>query len=682
MPNRKYTNDAFEILNEVLASDSEDDLALIQQLQEESNSDDEFPEDQLANAPESEDSLADDISDGSAMMTPVEEYEDAHSHASSDPGGLPTAPRKAKRNGGRAYRDPNRHSRGMQEVSIKTDTHRSSVKLFAGEGLEDILHIAKSRDQWATDPTLPRRTSLCHLFSHTDEKRQMEATVGWYWYYDQGGREEFARKQKTTELSEHEAIEYIPGARGTRYTFLMGPYWGQKPFVLAPLQAIILENASNGWILNMGSGTKCLDWAPNCDGNTQYLALTTGPPRSNPAYTISSPTPSSIQIWAFSGDSPEICAMFCSEWGGVMQLKWCHIPRTMRKPGEHAQELFVGLLAGIWQDGYARVIDVQIGQKPGMQPIKLDTACFAARISGTLATCLTWLSATDLAIGHSNGQLAIYNIYENDTSRAPSFHNPASPGVSNRENAADTAPLEHTPWLSMDLHPSYVLDLTSAYPTHPALLISTSASGHLRLTSLRAPMTDFVLSNRTRSPPSAVAYHDGLLSVVGMEENSETLRVWGLRCFYTSVGVGTLAPGPGTGVIDVGKCHATIAAGGSDGSVIVTNPMRRVLGRREPGYQQCIFKHEWVRRPNTQTDKNGEGERQGMSRITEGYKAEVVQVAPKRKTKPIRETIVTTTIYEEETAVTALAWNPNVSCGGWLAVGWGSGLVRIQDVAI
>ncbi|KAK4696244.1 hypothetical protein P7C71_g1643, partial [Lecanoromycetidae sp. Uapishka_2] len=144
-------------------------------------------------------------------------------------------------------------------------------------------------------------------------------------------------------------------------------------------------------------------------------------------------------------------------------------------------------------------------------------------------------------------------------------------------------------------------------------------------------------------------------------------------------GIKTPVEEPGNSVIDVGKSHATIAAGGADGSVIVTNPQRKILGRREPGYQQCIFKHEWVRRPDIAGE---EGERRGISRITEGYRATEVLLGSKSKSGPVKESVVTTTMYEEETAVTALAWNPNVCCGGWLAVGWGSGLVRIQDVAI
>ena len=40
------------------------------------------------------------------------------------------------------------------------------------------------------------------------------------------------------------------------------------------------------------------------------------------------------------------------------------------------------------------------------------------------------------------------------------------------------------------------------------------------------------------------------------------------------------------------------------------------------------------------------------------------------------------TIYEEEQAVTCLAWCPAVECGGWAAAGMGSGLVRVEDIAI
>ena len=323
---------------------------------------------------------------------------------------------------------------------------------------------------------------------------------------------------------------------------------------------------------------------------------------------------------------------------------------------------------------------------------------------------MTWISTTDVAIGYSNGTLGIYNIYPHSSpSPQPKFQSDSSldrgaqpsnaalaeanslpeadvPSNSEPPNPSVGTPHGHDlgnaananmgPWLFLQLHPTYILSLTTAYPTHPALLISSSLSGNLRLTSLRAPTTDYVFSARTRTPPSSIAYCDSLHSVIAPEETTETLRVWGLRCFYSSVACAKLgsSPGPGSGVVDVGKCHSSVAVGGADGSVIVTNPMRKALGKKDAGWQQVVFKHEWVRR-------KGQGPRQGMSRITEGYKGEKVDFGVKYRGTH-RETVNESTIYEEETAVTALGWNPNSVCGGSLAVGWGSGLVRVQDMAV
>lgn len=47
-----------------------------------------------------------------------------------------------------------------------------------------------------------------------------------------------------------------------------------------------------------------------------------------------------------------------------------------------------------------------------------------------------------------------------------------------------------------------------------------------------------------------------------------------------------------------------------------------------------------------------------------------------------KEGMVISTVREEEEGVTQIEWNPNLVCGGWVAVGWGSGLVRVQDLAL
>ena len=157
--------------------------------------------------------------------------------------------------------------------------------------------------------------------------------------------------------------------------------------------------------------------------------------------------------------------------------------------------------------------------------------------------------------------------------------------------------------------------------------------------------------------------------------------------------------------MDAGKVHAAVAFGLADGEVVIVNPMRKVLKTKEKGWQQTVFKHEWVRKrrqaPKEGNSENGrrndgveeeeeeDAEREGISRITESYKPQPVDV----DRRPISKKIVglsgrggrgsaLSTIFEEETGTTAVCWNPNVSCGGWLAVGWASGLVRVEDVAI
>ena len=149
----------------------------------------------------------------------------------------------------------------------------------------------------------------------------------------------------------------------------------------------------------------------------------------------------------------------------------------------------------------------------------------------------------------------------------------------------------------------------------------------------------------------------------------------------------------GTRAMDVGKCHAALAVGCADGGVVVSNPMRRAIKHKEHCIQLLLWKHEWVRQEKSQNDSDEsseQGERGGLSRITESYKArksEIDQRPGERKlniegSKSRARGSMVSTIFEEESGVTALAWNPNVNCGGWLAVAWATGLVRVEDVAI
>lgn len=192
--------------------------------------------------------------------------------------------------------------------------------------------------------------------------------------------------------------------------------------------------------------------------------------------------------------------------------------------------------------------------------------------------------------------------------------------------------------------------------------------GYMRLTDLRAPSTDFVLTNRSRIGSSVIDYCEPLQAMVSTEEN-DFIRIYPLRRFFSSISVGRAEA-----IIlslSVGKVHPTILVGTADGAVIATNPMRKVLNSKAQQYQQTCFQHEWSRKGD------------GMSRILDGFKVETVSMARTLVgDKKIQDASVYATIHEEETGVMQVVWNPNLHCGGWVAAGMGSGLLRVQDLAL
>ena len=71
-----------------------------------------------------------------------------------------------------------------------------------------------------------------------------------------------------------------------------------------------------------------------------------------------------------------------------------------------------------------------------------------------------------------------------------------------------------------------------------------------------------------------------------------------------------------------------------------------------------------------------------MSRIAEGYKAERVHLLQDdKRVYNQQDGVFYATIYEEASAITALAWNPNLHVGGWAAAGMGDGLLRVENIA-
>ena len=339
-------------------------------------------------------------------------------------------------------------------------------------------------------------------------------------------------------------------------------------------------------------------------------------------------------------------------------------------------------------------------------------------------------------MGCSNGYVAIWNIFPEDFQHPPAGSSPqvlnhtisgpnilaSGPAISNNQNIGPS------PYFYAFLHSTYILAMCCAYPTHPQLIATSSSSGFLRLTDIRSPSSDYVLSHRNHWAPTAIVYSATLSSFVAYEEGGY-LKLFPIRRFWSSISFGKVDCEVLS--LAVGYLHPTVLAGFSDGSLLAVNPARRFVEVRPSRamFQHRIWKHEWARQklgtsgqqssggeiPHTEAellgsaarepsnqDRHGQGEDlseqrnaqhqptrpKGISRITEGYKIEIPNLTPigkseisKKKAK-LGINAPFSTIYDKETGVRAVAWNPNEGWGGWAASGMGSGLVRIEDLAI
>lgn len=396
---RKYTDDLFETLDLEISDD--DSLIPIRIRDEEADNDEDFDVEQVISEPElsvEDESSAVEASEGSGIVTP----EELEGNESSD-GQLPeyTESRRKKY----PWKPiTNTHFRGV--VDTKFDVSHGSQRLFleriVGTEEGDVTSHRSAVLKWANEVSLPTKDSrgsdaggMCHPFNHTPKQREMEATVGWDWYYLEGGKQCFTKKQKIRTLSSGDITKYVPRPTQDGVTVLMGPYGRQRLFSISFMHSLNIDQAwsqapainpvksgftpvqktptkrQDGWVLNVGASVQCLDWAPN-HRDIQYLAVSTIPTNENsyrgesstaPAYT-SLPGPSSIQIWATGKREdeflpPQLRLIMCTEWGHAKQLKWCPMPRAARD-GAGESRISLGLLAGVWADGYVRVLDLYV----------------------------------------------------------------------------------------------------------------------------------------------------------------------------------------------------------------------------------------------------------------------------------------------------------------------------------
>lgn len=302
-------------------------------------------------------------------------------------------------------------SRGILNTSdhVGKSVH---LQFTFGTDERDLLAILHARERWAKgiDSGFPSRASLNTAQTAPDyaygptygadpEDVQKESTRGWDWYYDRDVGGNFRKRQWLAKIKEDEGRRYMPQSKPGKHTVLMGPADDQKKFPLGQFESMNFGDAwgpagakrkREGWMLNIGQKIQSMAWAPNQNGLVQYLAIVSHiteeqksqypdplADKAAPAFQPSASYPSALQIWAFKAKrdesltktldmefKPRLRLALCTDWGDLRRIAWCPFPRAKRDEDDEDVLKNVGLLAGIWGDGYVRVIDIKTNRDP------------------------------------------------------------------------------------------------------------------------------------------------------------------------------------------------------------------------------------------------------------------------------------------------------------------------------
>ncbi|OQO01444.1 hypothetical protein B0A48_12999 [Cryoendolithus antarcticus] len=715
-PRKHYTVDAFEGISELQDaepalspparnndSDSADDFIAEEVVDDANGSVVEAEDDDAMSGVEDEDEILHDV--GSDVgeqelddsISIVSDYGDASVMAADG-----KAPLRTK-GGHKRINDPGNSSfnRGLPDHNHRSVKKQLTIELLFGRDPDDWARVKVACDKWDQEGPLPGlrepdangKGGFHNSYWQGVEERQRELDEGWKWYLQQGGREQLQDRQAFTEINLKEATVYDLVRDAPDRAFLMGPVNKPNLNKLATHLSVSLDDGwtaisdhsqdskprRSGFVLNLGARVRCLEWAPNQDDDHQYLATSTlpeiqvGASNGASAYVPRPASPASIQIWQFATDNesrmrhdtaPLLSTVLCTDWGDAKALKWCP---SSRKPIETKKTRSLGLLAGVWADGGLRVLDITVPRKSTTTTyLRIDSVAFTAHPPNTLFTALSWLSSTRLAASTANGCVAVFSI---PSALSLYLDVPLRPELYTR------------------IATGYILALTSCYPSHPSLILTSSTDGFPRLTdlsSLRPSSHEAtVLAQRSRTTVDLIAWHDFSQAAITLDE-SLTPKALAIRRFFTSVNLGR-GKAAGT-ALTTSPCHPSILWGTTKGDVIALNPMARIRRPKIKPVHQTWFSHEYRRAtPAEISNPSNPIGVHGLSRFTDGYKVEDVvrDFHPRRAyegEKGASGNPTVHTLYEEETAVTALSWNPNVKCGGWAAAGCGDGLVRVEDL--
>ncbi|KAH0826976.1 hypothetical protein J3R83DRAFT_4635 [Lanmaoa asiatica] len=463
-----------------------------------------------------------------------------------------------------------------------------------------------------------------------------------------------------------------------------------------------------GYVFSAGSPVWGIDWCPTDQGDRparlfkHYLAVAPFPSRSHApsiGVNVSRPSPACIQIWALKprtrdenamdedrrrSDPAEVrCEMvLCLESGPAQEIKWCPLPAHDPWEGERPRNpRKMGILAGTFEDGSLSIYvvpdpeDVRPPEHDAAFPVfvKLPEPAICIEHEGASCWSLDWANSEVIAVGLTNGCLAVYNIrHALDSGETLNV-------LPTHFIAVHQSAIRALAWIRVPPTDGSGVSNPSEDPT---VIASGGYDGVECLTDIREPHGNVV--NRTRGTIvtetdviNSAAYSAFATGPI-MIDHDNTVKSYSVSPSMLGRGHILMEPdGTCLGRVSASDYHPQLAVGSADGSCTTTNTLKSTRrGGTVPFLVHKVYQLDYSRKT-------------GEFRMLEHFLPQETQEKStniKGKTREKKEDAeasgrsTSTGVWPPEIGVHRVAWNNGNGLGGapLLASATASGLCRVD----
>ncbi|VDB82779.1 unnamed protein product [Peniophora sp. CBMAI 1063] len=469
-----------------------------------------------------------------------------------------------------------------------------------------------------------------------------------------------------------------------------GPFDEQESVTLEPLETVHMSrffSSSKSHVFNAGAPIWALDWCPifaqdrSAFFYRQYLAV--APLRSTShspvvGVQVDRPATACIQVWTLgasasstaSGDAGALsCALILGiDSGAALDLKWCPLPSHDVQDTPSSSLRRLGLLAGTFEDGTLSIYSVphpdDVQRDDSKQPayVHLGEPAIRIEIEGTSCWSVDWANSEVVAVGCTNGAIAVYHIAD-----ALRSGNPVYDLIPSHYQYVHQSGVRAVSWIRAPPASSSGDFRTDLDPT---VIASGGHDGTECLWDIRDPSANVM--NRTRDVIPCMPwspYAGGPITI----DHENAVKAYSVSPSMMGRGHLLLEPAGPVWSASASEYHPQLAVGSADGSCIIANMLRSSRrGGMVPFFQHRLFQLDYSR-----TD----GRLRMLDQLLPGETPDRANPAQRavRARIPAAPPPSGTGAWPSNIAVTRVAWGAgSLAAAPLLASATASGLCRID----